>query len=286
MFLKKKIDGKLTKIDPETGKCGSDGFEFIDQKHYEELGETITNEVYKLLDDKGLHRIYIPSDIPKEKATFVFSTQEKLEKPDKLLILIHGSGVVRAGQWARSLIMNDCLAVGTQIPYIEKAKQLGYEVLITNTNDNHRIVNGKKTVIPGSGTPEQHINTVWNTIVIPAEPKSVAIVAHSYGGVVTVDLAKKNPDFFKSHVFGIGFTDSVHYFGKIIQDVTRNYIASSKPVGTLIKEHENEIHTYSSGHIKHEYTSHSAIKEVFEFLENNYEEFQNKKSTKKPKLDL
>lgn len=280
------LDGKLKKLDAETGKISSDGFEFVDQKHYEELGDVITNEVYQLLDDEGLHKIYIPSDIPKENAAFIFSTKEKLENPEKLLILIHGSGVVRAGQWARSLIINDCLEVGTQISYIKKAKQLGYEVLITNTNDNHRIINGKKSIIPGSGKPEEHINTVWDKIVIPSKPQSVAIVAHSYGGVVTVDLAKKNSDSFKSLVFGVGFTDSVHYSGSIISDVTRNYVTSSKPVGTLIKEFDNEIPTYSAGHTKHEYTSHSAIKEVFEFLENNYEEYQNKQTTKKPKLDL
>lgn len=225
-------------------------------------------------------------DIPKENAAFVYSTKEKLENPDKLLILIHGSGAVRAGQWARSLIMNDCMEVGSQIPYIKKAKQFGYEVLITNTNDNHRIIKGKKTKIPGSGSPEDHVNTVWQKIVIPSEPKSVAIVAHSYGGLVTVDLAEKNPDYFKSHVYGIGFTDSAHYSGNIIRDITRNFVTSSKPVGTLLREHENEIRRYSAGHTKHEYTSHTAIKEVFEFLENNYEEFQNKQSTKKPKLDL
>lgn len=250
------------------------------------MGESITTDVYKLLEDEGLHRIYIPSDIPQEDATFVFSTKEKMESPEKLLILIHGSGVVRAGQWARSLIMNDCLEVGTQIPYIKKAKELGYEILITNTNDNHRIINGKKTSIVGSATPEQHMKTVWDKIVVPSKPESIAIVAHSYGGVVTVDLAKSKSDSFKNVVFGIAFTDSVHYSGQIIRDITRNFVTSSKPVGTLLKQNEGEIDRYSSGHIKHEYTSSSAIKEVFEFLEDKYEEMQSKKSSKKPKLDL
>ena len=54
-------------------------------------------------------------------------SEDALTTTDKLLVLIHGSGVVRAGQWARRLIINDCLDSGTQIPYIKRAM----EVLIT-----------------------------------------------------------------------------------------------------------------------------------------------------------
>ena len=36
--------------------------------------------------------------------TFVFASEDYLTNQDKLLILIHGSGVVRAGQWARRLV--------------------------------------------------------------------------------------------------------------------------------------------------------------------------------------
>lgn len=42
-----------------------------------------------------------------------------------------------------------------------------------------------------------------------ADPESVAIVAHSYGGAVIMGLAKKYPDFFKQKVFAICLTDSV-----------------------------------------------------------------------------
>lgn len=97
-------------------------------------------------------------------ASFIFVSKDWEEK-DKLLILIHGSGVVRAGQWARryelpvlavsvttiigvisplyllyipSLIINENMEKGTQIPYIKEAKSEGYAVLVMNTNDNRR----------------------------------------------------------------------------------------------------------------------------------------------------
>lgn len=48
-------------------------------------------------------------------------SEDALVNPDKLLVLIHGNGVVRAGQWARRLIINEDLDSGTQIPYIKRA---------------------------------------------------------------------------------------------------------------------------------------------------------------------
>lgn len=98
-------DGHLRQLDPDTGDLTDKPFNFQktdsrteNQKHYEELGETITEHVYELLEQHGLHRIYLPEDVEKSKATFVFSTQEKLQDVDKLMVIIHGAGVVRAGQ--------------------------------------------------------------------------------------------------------------------------------------------------------------------------------------------
>lgn len=48
-------------------------------------------------------------------------SEDAMTNPDKLMVLIHGSGVVRAGQWARRLIINEDLDSGTQIPYIKRA---------------------------------------------------------------------------------------------------------------------------------------------------------------------
>lgn len=147
----------------------------------------ITEHVYGLLEKRGLHRIYIPSNIPESDATFVFSTKKDLNNVKKLMILIHGSGVVRAGQWARRLIINESLNHGTQIPYIDEAKKLGYEVLVLNTNDNQR--NGRD--ITGHSSPTTHAISVWTQFVANANIDSIAIVAHSYGGVVAMDLVRR-----------------------------------------------------------------------------------------------
>ena len=111
---------------------------------------------------------------------------------------------------------------GTQIPYINKGRELGYEVLLTNTNDNHRKAagggGGGTKGIKGSRNPTEHAVSVFEKYIIPSEPEAVAIVAHSYGGVVTVELAQKFPQFFKEKVFAVGFTDSVHS-GSLVPEV-------------------------------------------------------------------
>lgn len=88
----------------------------------------------------------------------------------------------------RSLIINNSLDHGSQLPYVRQARKLGYDVLITNTNDLKRFYDGKDNPIKGVETPTQHTKYVWKNIVIPSNPESVAIVAHSYGGFLTMDL--------------------------------------------------------------------------------------------------
>lgn len=100
--------GKIRKIDPETGVTTDTPFEFNvsenpdkNQRHYEALGEVLNEHVYQLLIDEGLQKIHIPSHLHPDQATFVFSNRADFRDSKKLIVLINGSGVVRAGQWSR-----------------------------------------------------------------------------------------------------------------------------------------------------------------------------------------
>ena len=84
------------------------------QRHYEALGDILTEEVFRLLESSGLERLAVP---PLEEDgsgggavphSFVFASPD-YATADGLLVLIHGSGVVRAGQWSRRLIINESL---------------------------------------------------------------------------------------------------------------------------------------------------------------------------------
>lgn len=150
---------------------------------------------------------------------------------------------------------------GTVLPYVKRAQSLGYEVLITNTNDNSR--DGK--AIPGHGSPEEHASTVWKTIVQPADAKSIAVVAHSYGGVVVTNLNKKFKDDFAKKVFAVAFTDSVHQkqgSESRLSNIGVNFVASHQAMGKAEKNSGNDMMRVSAGHFQHEMTSHAC-----EFIE-------------------
>ncbi|XP_056273894.1 cotranscriptional regulator FAM172A homolog isoform X2 [Pseudoliparis swirei] len=109
------------------------------QKRYEALGEIITQYVYELLEKKcNMTKAILPVDATEDEATsFIYLSPDALSNPSKLLVLVQGSGVVRAGQWARRLIINQDLDSGTQLPFITRAIEEGYAVMVLNPNENY-----------------------------------------------------------------------------------------------------------------------------------------------------
>nr|XP_020023528.1 protein FAM172A-like [Castor canadensis] len=112
----------------------------------------ITKYVYELLEkDCNLKKISIPVDATEsEPKSFIFMSEDALTNPQKLMVLIHGSGVVRAGQWARRLIINEDLDSGTQIPFIKRAVDEGYGVIVLNPNENYIEVEKPKIHVQSS----------------------------------------------------------------------------------------------------------------------------------------
>ncbi|XP_006019779.2 protein FAM172A, partial [Alligator sinensis] len=122
------------------------------QKRYEALGEIITKYIYGLLEKEcHLKKVTLPIDASEsEPKSFIFMSEDAMTNPDKLIVLIHGSGVVRAGQWARRLIINEDLDSGTQIPYIKRAIEEGYGVIVLNPNENYIEVEKTKAQVQQS----------------------------------------------------------------------------------------------------------------------------------------
>lgn len=232
--------------------------------------QIITEYVYDLMLDNGMQRLRIPLDAkPDAETSFIFSSQMELKRPKKLLVLIHGSGVVRAGQWARSLIINHQVDSGTQIPYINEGRKRDFEVVSMNTNENYGSSGNK---LPHSDSPVAHAKYVWENIIMPADPESVCIVAHSYGGHVTMWLARNYPQFFKEKVFAVAFTDSVENSAPEeardhMTKVTVNWAASEKPLDSVIRpKSKSSVECRSAAHVKHEFTTYSSQKAVFASL--------------------
>ncbi|XP_056144875.1 LOW QUALITY PROTEIN: cotranscriptional regulator FAM172A homolog [Lampris incognitus] len=128
------------------------------QKRYEALGEIITQCVYELLEKKcNMTKEILPVDATEDEPTsFTFLSPDALSNPSKLLVLIQGSGVVRAGQWARRLIINQDLNSGSQIPFITRAMEEGYGVIVLNPNENYLEVEkpAKLCPLPSPAEPE------------------------------------------------------------------------------------------------------------------------------------
>ena len=197
----------------------------------------------------------------------------------KCLILIQGSGSARLGQWARSVCINENLYLGTMGPYIEKAKKNNLSVIILNPNERYDFLNENK-IIKEFDTMQNHCLYVYKNIIKRNHNiKEVYIVAHSKGGECAIELLINNKeDLLNGRIKKIAFTDSSHgyeYFKldndglQIFWRISRDYITSTKKVGTFLKSHNDTdkgVNLFSSGYNKHEYTSGYAINEIFKFF--------------------
>lgn len=106
------------------------------------------------------------------------------------------------------------------------------------------------------GDPEGHAFAVWNKLVegsFTGGPGSaarrVAVVAHSYGGIVAIELAKRFQHEFMHRVFSISLTDSVHSekmqrlqdrprLRRRLIDIAINYVSSREKLGTIVGAQE------------------------------------------------
>ena len=286
--LEKLIDYKYNEngelINKKTGKkCG-----MLSKQEYDLVGmyvqKYVENLIIKTFD---LNILYVPNkDNNYEKrdeeiAQCKILTTKDFKTNPKCLILIQGTGVVRLGQWARSVCINENLNLGTMIPYVDKAIKDNYSVIIMNPNERKDFKTEKK--IEEFTTMEKHSVYVYNNIIKNNNNiKEIYIVAHSMGGECTVNILLNNKeDLIKERIKKIAFTDSVHgesYLKlgkegvKRFREISRNYICSEKPVGTFVRDYTTSyggVDCYSSGHKKHEYTSGTAIDEIFKYFNQN-----------------
>jgi len=155
---------------------------------------------------------------------------------------------------------------GTLIPYLEDAHNAGYATIVLNPNF-------RTETLPN---PESHALYVWDNFIQKSPAKEILIVAHSYGGCVTMALLAEREDQVLARVKGIAFTDSVHSLSPriskkaraLLAKKSRDWVTSKRPLDAKIEELSNNgCATVSAGHTVHEYTSGIARPSVFEFLQ-------------------
>ena len=259
----------------------------LGKQEYELVGMYVQKYVENLLIQTfNLSILYVPN---KNSLNFekrdesqaqckIVTTKDFYINP-KCLILIQGTGAVRLGQWARSVCINENIYLGSMIPYVDKAIKNNFSVIIFNPNERKDFINEKK-IINEFSTMEKHCVYVYNNIVKQNKNiKEIYIVAHSMGGECTLEILLNNKkDLLNGKIKKIAFTDSVHgeSFKKLgnlgvekFREISRNYITSVQKLGVFLKDYNNSyggVDCYSSGHSRHEYTSGTAIEEIFKYF--------------------
>ncbi|CAG8672926.1 7461_t:CDS:2 [Acaulospora morrowiae] len=238
------------------------------QKHYEALGEVIGEHIEnELVSEYGLLRRVIPVELEEDEDAL--KSRIYLRQARK-----------KMKEVASCALDNGRDKLGTMYPYIRKAQELKWGIVIFNPNENYgRIIRDGKVVsrgsIKGSESSDNHCLYVWKNFVRTSKAEKIMIVAHSYGGINTTYLLSKLADEFKSRVIAIALTDSVHSVSMIptqlrewFMNHSLNWIKSSLPLSENIKEAKKfyGCRCFSAGHPKHEYTSGTAFEDVFEFL--------------------
>ncbi|XP_059349011.1 cotranscriptional regulator FAM172A isoform X2 [Ammospiza nelsoni] len=255
------------------------------QKRYEALGEIITKYVYELLQNEcHLKKVTLPVDaIETEPKSFIFISEDALVNPDKLLVLIHGNGVVRAGQWARRLIINEDLDSGTQIPYIKRAIEEGYGVIVLNPNENYIEVEKTKAQVPlSSDISDEPAEKRERKDKIQKETKKRRDFYEKYRNPqkeketmqIYIRMIQREAEV-KNRVTAVALTDSVHNVwhqevGKTIREWMRenccNWVSSSEPLDTSVESMLPDCPRVSAGTERHELTSWKSFPSVFKFF--------------------
>ncbi|CAI2349459.1 unnamed protein product [Caenorhabditis sp. 36 PRJEB53466] len=258
-------------------KITNSKFKYTDQEAYEALGEAIDEEIYTMLVER-CKLIKTPLK-PKEgkeldeDVSFIFVSPE-CQKKENLLVLVHGSGVVRAGQWARRLIINENLECGTQIPYIERALRNDWGIVVLNTNHTC----SEQEELKYSRTPVEHASNAWKWWVHESSAKNIFVVAHSRGGYdmsavlatyghdkrIRVVCLTDSPGF---QISGAARNRGEHFF-------VINFLAhqNRKAVRKMAKPPAEVTHVHAGTNV-HEWTSHCAFNAIFFILEERLDKF-------------
>eukprot|EP01080_Neovahlkampfia_damariscottae_P001721 gene1721-490_t len=281
---------KLRNID--TG----DPFYFINQSHYNALGDAITNYIQDQMKEKYKLEEYF---VDTKKTNNIFLSKDALTNENKLLVIIQGSGAVRPGQWARSLCINDSLHTGACLDYIEQAISEGYAVMVLNPNlvltpknkidltkrdtflkSEVELLKVEMEPIEHSSSSAEHVIYCYDEFISKSKAKNICIVAHSAGGSAAISLLSNRHDMLLKRLKAIGFTDSVHFahqelstdVKEFLKNSARNWIKSNKPLDTKYNFREGAgCLEVSAGHTRHENTSSSCQISLFKFLNEKLE---------------
>lgn len=174
----------------EEGKGPQKGF-----KNNDQLCDWLTSYVQHRMIEEGLVTC-------EAGGATIYYTPNALNQPEKLLVLICGSGRIMAGLWSVGVCAYAGLKAGSVLSMIEEARKRDMEVIVLN---------------PNAARSYEHPEIVFKDLIIPANPNKVWIVGHSMGGSSTCNIISKNAEWVINHVMAFALTDgcesSIHAEG-------------------------------------------------------------------------
>ncbi|CAG8467432.1 6877_t:CDS:2 [Paraglomus brasilianum] len=230
------------------------------QARYEALGEAVSQHVEHLLVSKyGLIQQFVPVEAAYEPT------------------IPHCPIYLREAELFA--LVNGLDKIGSMFPYVEKAQERNFGIIIFNPNVNsvttHNLEGyAESHSIECSATPIEHSLYVWKNFVRATAAEDIVIIAHSLGGLCTTNLLKELAEEFCNRIKAIALTDSAHNISLIpeflrlwFSRVTINWVKSPEPLDTPVPDAANYgCPCLSAGHTKHEYTSGTAFPAIFKFI--------------------
>lgn len=177
--------------------------------------DEIINAVVKYVHDSmkrelGFREVFLPSaDAPVKANVFVSSNFDSCKK---LLVFVAVSRGLYPGLWSRGLVLHTGVHSGSMLAYFRKALDEGYGILVANPNKNVIVLrDGKQRVpIPGSASPEEHMDSVWDHFVARCPARRVYFLGYSYGGVLIKYLLHSRGDQLMRRNGAIALVESSH----------------------------------------------------------------------------
>ncbi|CAI2375049.1 unnamed protein product [Moneuplotes crassus] len=265
-IFKSKKDGlhKFRKIK------GNKKYKMAAQKEFDLLAQLMCDWVQGyMMAQQNLNKVMVPFDYEVEidfAQAPIFISDDWETNTERALVLIQGTGEVRAGLWSRSVCINESIDLGSMIPDIEFAQKNGFSVLVMNPN-YAQSSNGAE-VDPKISGMVNHSNYCWAKFVeegaCPAQ--EICVVAHSAGGRCMHQIIVNYEITMMTRVKAIALTDACHgAFHKELSEEGQEwakqsciaYDRSKKPLNTpLIRKKPKSIFPeVSAGHSKHAYTT-------------------------------
>ncbi|CAG8491071.1 358_t:CDS:10, partial [Funneliformis caledonium] len=260
-----------------------------DREYNEGLYDTLIDILCELAEEKlqkdcGLIKALVPLGATEEDIhSKIFLSQDYMTN-DKMIIFIPGTSH-KVGIWSRRVLSDSSVMDGSMITYTKRARELGFAIVITNPNEvfwykgKGVLILPKTSVtfdtIPGSESPEAHVNYVFKNFVIPSAAEKIVVVANSYGGHCAVDAIQNNFDALLDKIKAVEFTASTHSIDFVksdkmkvwIRERCRNWLMSDQPIGQEVIDPRFGCISVSSGSELNEYVTSTVIDEIFNFID-------------------